>query len=126
MKKQFLALLSLIAMLAVGCRDDGLDRVGISGKVIYQGKPLEGAVVMFRPEFGPGSGADTKEDGTFTVDSSYGPTSGKCEVRIMKMAVPEGSEHERNVLPEKFHTNPKIVTFESGNNTLDLNLDEWE
>ena len=116
----------LVVPLLAGCRDDGLDRIGIQGIVWYQDMPLDGADVIFRPRFGPSSGAKTDGNGNYRIDKSYGPNSGLCEVRVVKMAVPEGESFERNVLPEKFSSTPMIVEFESGQNSLDINLDEWD
>lgn len=118
------AAVSFVAACA-GCGGDGLDRVGISGTVTYEGKPLEGAEVMFRPEYGPNAGGITDASGFYHVDKSFGPVSGECEVRVTKMATPEGSNYVTNVLPGKFQDEPKIVKFENKANTLDLNLDEW-
>lgn len=125
MKATIYGLIAAMALLAVGC-SDGLDRVGIVGTVTYQGEPLSGAEILFRPEFGPNSGATSDDSGKFEVNSQLGPTSGKCEIRVMKTMVPAGEQYERNVLPKTFSEEPKIVTFESGQNELELNLDDWK
>lgn len=110
----------------VGCYDDGLNRVGVSGKVLYKGQPLEGAEVMFRPQFGPNSGSTTDATGVYKVDRSFGPVSGSCEVRVTKLTIPEGEEYARNILPVKFSSSPMVVKFEEGQNTLDIDLDQWD
>ena len=52
-----------LAASICGC-DSGITRVSIEGKVTYQGKPLGGGEVEFRPAAGPGCGADITPDGT--------------------------------------------------------------
>ncbi|TWT34434.1 carboxypeptidase-like regulatory domain-containing protein [Blastopirellula retiformator] len=125
-KRYFAITLCTAASLLVGCADDGLDRVGISGHVIYEGAPLEGAEVLFRPQHGPNSSSLTDETGRYQVDNSFGPVSGSCEVRVMKTMVPEGEQFSRNVLPAKFSRQPKIIKLEQGQNSLDLDLDTWD
>lgn len=130
-KKVSMLALVFTSCLCLGC-GSSLDRVGISGIVVYEGEPLEGAEVMFRPEAGPSSGATTNAQGEYRIDKSYGPVSGACEVRVVKMAVPAAgpgkaaSIYETNILPNRFREDPMIVTFESGQHTLDIDLDKWK
>jgi hypothetical protein len=59
----------------------------VSGKVLYEGKPLAGALVSFHPEdskFGVATGY-SKEDGTFTVVTGdvAGAAAGSYKVTVM-------------------------------------------
>ncbi|PQO29079.1 carboxypeptidase-like regulatory domain-containing protein [Blastopirellula marina] len=129
-RSEYFRLGVVVAVLSVaafaGCSNDGLDRVGISGRVTFEGKPLEGAEVSFRPEYGPNAGGLTDADGVYLIDKSFGPVSGKCEVRVAKMAIPEGSSYVTNILPGEFQNKPMIVKFDDRQNTLDIDLDTWD
>ena len=86
MYKSFLLWILCFALLfyASGCRR-GITRVSIEGKVTYQGQPLNGGEITFRPGAGPGCGAVIDEKGTFKVDKSYGPMPGSCQIMIEKI-----------------------------------------
>lgn len=59
---------------AVGC-DEGPLVVPVSGKVVYNGKPLEFGSVTFQPPRGQPAIGDIQHDGTFTL-STYRPNDG--------------------------------------------------
>ena len=90
---RFHALLSLGAMIALGCgRSDGLCEV--TGTVKLDGKPLPGAQLTFIPTAANGSAAygHTDENGYYRLKFSrdtYGAQPGKNNVRI---AFPSKSE----------------------------------
>jgi hypothetical protein len=73
-------------MLAVfaGC-NGGPKMTPVTGKVMYNGNPLEFGVVMFQPSSGQPARGDIQPDGTFTL-STYrlndGVVLGKHKVRI--------------------------------------------
>ena len=75
-----------LLMLAVfaGC-NGGPKMTPVTGKVMYNGNPLEFGVVMFQPSSGQPARGDIQPDGTFTL-STYrlndGVVLGKHKVRI--------------------------------------------
>ena len=56
-----------LALTAAGCGgDDGPQLAEAGGTVTYNGKPVQGANVVFVPESGPAAYGSTGPDGTFT------------------------------------------------------------
>ncbi len=84
-----LAAAIVAALVATGCSQaDTLNPV--TGKVLYQGKPLAGALVSLHPENGktsPPTGL-TKEDGTFSVmtGDTAGAPAGTYRVTVICQA----------------------------------------
>lgn len=51
----------------VGCGPSGPPTAELSGKVVFQGKPVAEGTVSLRSEVGTGGEANLQEDGTFTI-----------------------------------------------------------
>ncbi|MCI0359914.1 MAG: carboxypeptidase-like regulatory domain-containing protein [Planctomycetaceae bacterium] len=82
---------SLVTLLATGC-GDGLTLLPAAGLVTYQGKPVEGASVVFVPDSGiPGTGT-TDAAGKFAMQTNGKPgvLAGKHKVTISKASAPAG------------------------------------
>ena len=83
--------LSLFASLAMGMAlcgcGDGLDLKPATGTVTYNGKPVEGADVLFTPKSGPPGTGRTDASGKFEISTSgqSGATVGTNEVTISKV-----------------------------------------
>jgi hypothetical protein len=89
-------LVLLLASGATGCKRHGIDlpTAPVSGKIVYQGKPLGfGRVIFFHPS-GHAAGAELSPDGTFKLTAYQGsnavavecldvdrPGSGKVRLR---------------------------------------------
>jgi len=81
-----LSLLSLVLLLVPGC-DSGPSLVQAQGKIIVDGTPAKGAVLLFHPSGGTStsvSSAQAKEDGTFTLttDTKPGIPAGSYTVTV--------------------------------------------
>ncbi len=87
----------------------------VSGKVVYQGKPLEFGSVMFQPVGGPPARSVINSDGTFvlsTYEEGDGATIGRHRIRVTCFesqspdALEESLEKEmglgRNLIPDKY------------------------
>src|SRR6476620_3166559 len=82
--RSLFALQLLLLLLLAGC-NRGPKMVPVTGKVIYNGKPLEFGVVMFQPPSGQPAQGKIQPDGTFTL-STYrlndGAVVGKHKIRV--------------------------------------------
>ena len=69
----------LILVTVPACRDDdGLRRVEVRGRVIYQGAPVQRGLITFRPangSKGPAAGTGIV-DGRFLIPAEKGPIAG--------------------------------------------------
>ncbi|HEX4412922.1 MAG TPA: hypothetical protein VH107_04785 [Lacipirellulaceae bacterium] len=81
---RFLGVVLMAFSLVTGCHR-GPAMVPVSGKVLYNGKPLEFGTVTFQPPHGQPARGDIQPDGTFTL-STYrlndGAVLGKHKVRV--------------------------------------------
>jgi hypothetical protein len=75
----------LLAWLA-GCNRSGLNLAYVDGVVTYNGKPVEHAGVLFKPEVGPFAMGTTDAEGKFTLITANQPGAivGEHKVGISK------------------------------------------
>jgi len=88
-RKGALVLGGLLLLVAIGCGG----RVGVEGKVTLEGKPLEKAMVVFRPEAGGQEAGDvTGADGSFHIKGAQadGLVPGQYKVTVSKKEYPPG------------------------------------
>jgi hypothetical protein len=89
-----------------GCGDGRPRRVKVSGTVLYHGKPVEGAHVMFTPTGARPASARTDAQGRFvlrTFDIEDGAVIGTHLVTIAKKKVGQDPYADAgNMLPEKY------------------------
>lgn len=72
-----------------GCNGGRSDQVHVTGKVLYNDKPVEGAHVMFVPDGGRPASAVTDTNGLFqlgTFDPNDGAILGTHRVTVTKMS----------------------------------------
>lgn len=78
-----------VAVLACGCSEgDGLQREAVSGKVTFDGKPLDRGSIQFLPmEANQGAGAwGEVVNGAYSIAASDGPVAGKYSVSISSVS----------------------------------------
>ncbi|MDR2644253.1 MAG: DUF4198 domain-containing protein [Planctomycetaceae bacterium] len=120
-------LMAIMLFIVFGC-NRGIERVGVEGIVTFEGKPLEGCTVMITPQAGPGAIMETDADGKYKVLKLAGPMPGECEISVEKFntqIVDGDSVIAGPALPDKIQGKPKPFTLKSGNNTINLDLDQW-
>lgn len=132
------------AGLLVGCfgGSSGPEKVNLSGKVTYQGKPLEDGDISFRPA--PGTNAPPTstniKNGTYSASDRAAIAVGTFNVEIRGYKKREGAvkdsagferpgvDNREQILPEKFNTKSTIeqVTIVKGKSsqTKDFDLKE--
>ncbi len=77
-------LLAAAMLVPAGCNRNRLGRMAISGKVSFQGKPLDKGTIDFRPVAGNNSVSSGAviTDGAYEIAAAQGLPPGKYEVRI--------------------------------------------
>ena len=125
------------ALVIAGCskaRNDGRPQpVPVSGKVVFEGKPISGAVVAFAPQDHTyAATARTDAEGAFklqTFDVADGAVPGKFRVVVYKVDVlelPGGSVRETHHLPVPYRnvetTKLEVVVLAEGKNDVNLEL----
>jgi len=106
-----------LALVLIGCVDQGPKIAHVSGRVTLDGQPLANAAVMFSPVApkgtiapGPDSGAKTDASGRYTLEltgkGKQGAVVGKHTVRISLIAVEDPTDDT----PKKFKMLPPRYT----------------
>ncbi|MDR1958042.1 MAG: DUF4198 domain-containing protein [Planctomycetaceae bacterium] len=155
MNRYNILLIGLIVLFPAGCTQNGLSGLApASGVVLYDGKPVEGALVLFVPDGGANvpeqrpASAETDVNGKFvmmTLQPKDGVFPGKYKVVITKnipekvytfeetqeffrRGRPTPVPKSHNHLPEKYadaQTTPLEITLEiKGNKTLKYELQD--
>jgi hypothetical protein len=102
-----------LLLLIAGChRSEGLPRVEIRGKVMYEGLPVKHGMIVFRPAAkskGPAAGAAIA-DGKFLLTSDKGPTPGPHQVELKIVDASEDSATMKE--PDRaFHRAGQLKSF---------------
>lgn len=84
-----LGIVSLFVAAVMGCSDSGVNLVRVKGKVVYEGQPISGATVTFKPnDGGPIATGMTDASGAFSLTTGGRPGAviGAHKVGITKMS----------------------------------------
>jgi hypothetical protein len=121
-------------MVCSGCGGwgDGPERVVVSGKATYRGKPIAQGLIYFVPK--SGNAAPTSiakiEDGRYVGDQKGGIPVGTHHVKVMAYEkdaeVEFGSLVPEQYLPERYNRKSELeitITSENSPMTYDLDLD---
>jgi hypothetical protein len=97
----------LLAVFAVGCsKGSQTDTVPVTGKVTYNGQPVEGATVTFASTESntPGAGM-TAADGSYKLSvkpGNYAAMVVKFEAPVVSQEQPDGEVETKQLLPAKY------------------------
>ncbi|MDR2116792.1 MAG: carboxypeptidase-like regulatory domain-containing protein [Planctomycetaceae bacterium] len=129
MKKTFCII--VLSVFLFGC-SQGAVRVSIEGTVTLDGKPVDDAVVLIRPEAGPDAGGKTDANGNYFIPKNEGPMPGNVQIMVEKFTKTEKKGSDRKMsevftpaLPPNIQSKLKPFTLKKGNNKIDINLDQW-
>jgi hypothetical protein len=128
-----------ILLILSGCRDKGPERVVVSGKVTYNGKPLPSGMIRFMPTAStnvPMAGAKIK-DGQYLLDQQGAVPVGTFKVEIEALrtvAAPPGmvlpldlrgkEGLDQQYLPKRYNSESQLeITIPPGSPPLTKNFD---
>lgn len=126
--------LSLLALASCGCGKSGVDRVYVSGKATYDGKPIEIGQIRFVPT-SPATGPVTIErieDGEYATKTTGGVTVGthRVEMRMYDSHEYEtaprvaGSASVKQLLPDKYNRNSELtLTVDAGSGAIERDFE---
>jgi hypothetical protein len=102
--RRFLAVLTLAAVAVGlgGCGPKGAaELVRGKGKVLYKGKGVADATLVFTPDgTGVPAGGTTDKDGNFTLVTQGRPGAGKGNYKVTVLKAPAASEAQKQMKPE--------------------------
>ena len=130
-------MLGLLCAGIVGCGSAKPEVAPVSGRVLYEGKPLKFGQVFFHPNAGTQGRGTIQPDGTFTV-STYDAEDGaqiathKVRVTCYEAQDPQGEQRNfeegngESLIPEKYAslttTELKEIEVKPGQNTFEFVL----
>ena len=129
----FLLLAGQLATSFVGCTGADGGRRKVTGEISFDGEPLAGGWIYFRPlDKGPSSAAEIT-DGSFEIPAEKGLTAGTYKVaieyqqptgRTKKVYTGEEIEETKQVIPPEFNAQTKLTADiqASGANHLTFDL----
>ena len=124
--------LCTVTVAVVGCGGDGIERVGVSGTVSYQGQPVQEGMISFEPQGqGTPAGAIIK-GGKYDATGTGAVPVGRYRVRIsatvedtanwVKDAMPVAPKKE--LLPAKYNRDTELtLEVASGAGEMEQNYD---
>lgn len=119
----------LLTITLVGCGKSGIERVHVSGKATYDGKPIEIGQIRFVP-ITPNTGPitiDRIEKGQYETTTTGGVTVGIHRVELRAYDSHEyetaprvaGSASVRQLLPEKYNRKSEVtLEVKSGDGSI--------
>jgi hypothetical protein len=108
-------MLLLVLVLLAGCSSSGPQIAYVSGQVTMDGVPLPNATVVFVPENGRPSGANTDQNGNYVLNFAQGRKGaipGPNTIRIMTMR-DAGQDENGQTIPGSAETVPSRYNSES-------------
>ena len=124
-----MALMSFVSVCVAGCGSDGLQLVPVEGTVMLDGKPLEGASILFQPDAGgrPATGV-SDANGKFTLttmEPGDGAQVGMNKVSVAKEQVVASKRklEEGEFEPIKFLTPVKYASPNTSGLTVNVKED---
>lgn len=96
-----LAACGLLLIISAGCGSSGPALYNVSGTVTYEGKPVEGASILFTPQQGRPSMGATDASGKYTISTNGKPGvgAGTYTVTITKQGGASGGEASAADMP---------------------------
>ena len=129
-------ILLLLPVLLAGCGGDGIRRVEVSGSVTLDGKPLDGAAILFVPiKGGPTAGTEIA-GGQYRIEQSGGPSPGPYRVEITAYhgtgeMIPDSDrpeemeERQESIVPTRYNgkSELRVELSADGDNRQDFALE---
>ena len=139
-RRIFLAVIGLLAAVSAGCGPSAPKLYPASGTVTFEGKPVEGASVLFIPQAGRPSMATTDASGKFTVTTNGKPGAplGTYLVTVTKQsggaaatpaasispqqggAEPSEEEKQRMMMKQREEMESQLATMRSGSKSQNV------
>lgn len=119
------AFLALILFGVWGCRPAGPELGIVTGKILFDEKPLANVVVQFEPSRGRPAIAITNSDGEYRLDYTQNKSGATIGVHIVRItthqALTKGLSPER--IPAKYNKNSTLTAdVKPGKNVFDFSL----
>jgi hypothetical protein len=116
--------MSLLFVLALtGCGIDDTPPLGdVTGIITLDGQPLEGVIVLFKPQVGRVATGTTDADGEYELEFAYDVSGCKVGPNTVSLEWPLGSTNAK-ALPTRYTTASELkADVKEGSNKIDFPL----
>lgn len=111
-----------LVLLGCGSGDDTPPLGEVTGTITLDGQPLEGVIVVFKPEVGRAATGTTDAQGKYTLEFSYGLSGCKVGPSSVYLEWPLGSTKAKALSPRYTTKSELKADVKEGSNTLDFAL----
>jgi hypothetical protein len=98
---RLLGLVMVALLAAIGCTNQGVQKLTVRGTISYQGQPLQSGFLKFVGKDGAYSAANIQKDGTFTMTDVV-PGEVKVGVAEAPGGSKQGGANAKSPLPDKY------------------------
>ena len=117
---------ALVLTVLIGCGGDHPQLGFVSGRVLHDGKPVEGVIVTFKPEEGRPAVGVTDENGKYQLEYSYQLKGTKVGPNKVGLSWPIGVTGSIEI-PARYSGKTELsCEVEAGCNTFDIDLESDE
>lgn len=124
---QFRSLSTMLLILAaalVGCGSDDTPPLGeVEGKITLDGQPLEGVIVLFKPEVGRVATGTTNAKGEYELEFAYGVPGCKAGPNKVSLEWPLGSTNAKTLSTRYTTASELTADVKESANTIDFALE---
>lgn len=119
-----LLLLAGLFVFVSGCGSDDTPPLGqVSGTITLDGEPLEGVIVVFKPESGRAATGTTDASGQYTLEFSYQVPGCKVGPNKVHLEWPLGATNAK-ALPPRYTTASELTAdVKAGSSVVDFKLE---
>lgn len=123
-RRQIACFVVLFGMTLIGCGsgDDTPPLGDVTGTITLDGQPLEGVIVVFKPDVGRAATGTTGADGKYTLEFSYGLSGCKVGPCSVYLEWPLGYAKAKALSPRYTTKSELKADVKEGDNTLDFAL----
>ncbi len=120
-----LASLSMLLTLALtGCGSDDTPPLGeVTGKITLDGQPLEGVIVLFKPEIGRVATGTTNAAGEYELEFAYNVGGCKVGPNSVSLEWPLGSTNAKTLSTRYTTASELKADVKEGSNKVDFALE---
>ena len=117
-------LLGLLAVSGFGCGSDDTPPLGeVTGVITLDGQPLEGVIIVFKPQVGRAATGTTDAQGIYSLEFSYGVPGCKEGPNRVSLEWPLGATNAK-ALPQRYTIASELTAdVKSGENKIDFALE---
>ena len=121
---RFTATFLILTSTLMGCGSGATPPLGdVTGKITLDGQPLEGVIVLFKPQEGRVATGTTNADGGYELEFAYDVSGCKTGPNKVSLEWPLGSTKAKTLSTRYTTASELTADVKEGSNTIDFALE---